>query len=289
MSAINPDNARVIRAYLYHLREAEGLSEKTIENAARIIAEYEVFTGVKNFRLFKARDAGDYRRHLLAKGGRKRAELSARATVRTKLLTIAKFFRWLASQPRYKSRIKFTDVAHFNLSLRDARVAAARREQPTPSLEQVRKAILAMPATTDIEMRNRALLACMALTGIRVGAIISMRLRHVRADRLGINQDSRDMDVKFAQSFTTYFFPIGLDILQIFLGYVDQARDVFGWADNHFLFPRTKQGGGAFQVQGLSDGKRRAPFGTYSAKHSLLRGSPILTPTPSEGCWSSPC
>src|ERR1700712_3782059 len=111
MSTINPNNARVARAYLYHLQEAEGLSEKTIENAARIIAEYEAFTGDKDLRLFKAKDAGDYRRHLLAKGGRRRAELSSRATVRTKLLTIAKFFRWLAGQPRYKSRIRFTDIA----------------------------------------------------------------------------------------------------------------------------------------------------------------------------------
>jgi site-specific recombinase XerD len=208
-------NARVGRAYLHYLREAEGLGEKTVDNAARVIAEYEEFTGGKDFRKFKPKDASGFRRKLLEKGGRRRAELSARSTVRTKLLTIAKFFRWLAGQPGYKSRIKFSDIAYFDLSLRDARVATARREQPTPSLDQVLKVIRAMPSETDIEKRDRALMACMILTGIRVGALISLRLKHVRADRLGIDQDGAEMQVKFGKTFTSYFFSVGNDILEI--------------------------------------------------------------------------
>jgi integrase len=254
MTATNAANERQKRAYLHHLREAEGLSEKTIDNAARILAEYEAFTAGKDFRHFKAKDAGSFRRKLLEKGGRRRAELSARATVRTKLLAIAKFFRWLAVQPGYKSRIKFSDVAHFNLSLRDARVAAAWREQPTPTLEQIQHVIRSMPAGTDGEKRDRALIACMLLTGIRVGAVISLRLKHVRPDRLGINQDARDMNVKFAKSFSTFFFPVGEDILRMFLDYVDYVRGELLWSADDPLFPRSKQIGGSFVVGGLDRG-----------------------------------
>lgn len=67
------------------------------------------------------------------------------------------------------------------------------------------------------------------------------------------------MDVKGAQSFTTYFFPIGSDILQMFLDYVDHVRGEPGWSDGHFLFPRAKQEGGSFRVQGLGDDRWKTP------------------------------
>lgn len=254
MTTINPSNERQKRAYFYHLREAEGLSERTIDSTARVIAEFEAFTKGRDFRQFTAKDAGNFRRKLLANGGRQRAELSSRATVHTKLLAIAKFFRWLAGQPRFRSRINFSDVAHFSLSLRDARIAAARREQPTPTLEQVLHVIRSMPSTSDLEKRDRALMACMLLTGIRVGAVISMRLKHVRADRLGIDQDARDMQVKFGKSFPTFFFPVGDDIRQMFLDYVDYVRAELLWGEDDPLFPRCKQGGGLFRVEGLRRG-----------------------------------
>jgi integrase len=280
MTSINPANERLKRAYFHHLREAEGLAEPTIDNAARIIKEYEEFSGGRDFRQFRAQDAGGFRRKLLEKGGRQRAELSSRATVRTKLLAMAKFFRWLAGQPGFKSRIGFNDIKHFNLSLKAARVAEARREQPTPTLSQVQHVIRSMPARTDIEKRDRALLACMLLTGIRVGALISLRLKHIRADRLGINQDARDMNVKFSKSFVTYFFPVGDDILQFFLTYVDHVRDQLEWRPDHPLFPRSKQSGGSFEVQGLGDDQWRTPGAVWSLfrRAFATAGVPYHTP-----------
>lgn len=280
MSSINPVNARITRAYLHFLAEAEGLAGTTIDNAARVIAEFEQFTGGKDFRQFKASSASAFRRKLLEKGGRRRAELSSRSTVHTKLLTIAKFFRWLAGQPGYKSRISRNDVAHFSLSLRDARVAAARREQPTPTLDQVLRVIRAMPAGTDVEKRDRALIACMLLTGIRVGAVISLRLKHIRADRLGVDQDARDVNVKFAKSFTSYFFPVGDDILRIFLDYADYVRDRLGWRPDHPLFPRSRQGGGSFRVNGLDEEgwKTPGPVWDIFRRAFAAAGQPYYTP-----------
>jgi integrase len=266
MTEVNAVNARIVRSYLHYLCEAEGLSEKTVDNAARVIREYETFTRGKDFRKFQPNDASAFRRKLLANCGRRRAELSARSTVRTKLLAIAKFFRWLAGQPGYKSRIKFSDMAYFDLSLRDGRIATARREQPTPTLDQVLTVIRAMPSETDIQKRDRALMACMLLTGIRVGAVISLRLRHVRADRLGIDQDGADMQVKFGKTFTSYFFSVGDDIRSMFFDYLDHVRQNLGWGEDHPLFPRTWQGD-AFGVKGLGD----VAWGTPGPVWSLFK------------------
>jgi integrase len=279
VSAANADNVRLVRRYLKRLRDVEGLCEKSIDNAARIIAEFEAFTGGRGFKCFRGEDAKRFEKKLFEKGGRRAAELSSRSTVHTKLQTMRKFFRWVREQPGYK-RISVDDVAHFGLSLRDARIATARREQPTPSLAQVLRVLRAMPAGTDIEKRDRALMACMAMTGIRVGAVISLRLRHIRADRLGIDQDARDMNVKFAKSFTSIFFPIAPDVLAMLTDYVDYVRDELGWSPDHPLFPRKRQDGGSFAVDGLDDvaWKTAGPVWDLFRASFAAAGVPYYTP-----------
>jgi integrase len=69
--------------------------------------------------------------------------------------------------------------------------------------------ILNIPATTDIERRNRALIAFTILTGARDGAIASFKLRHIDIDQGQIDQDAREVRTKFAKSFVTTFFPVG--------------------------------------------------------------------------------
>lgn len=279
MTPTNPLNARLSRRYLNRLRDVEGLCERSIDNAARIIAEFEAFIGARDFKLFRGHDAKRFEKKLFEKGGRRAAELSSRSTVHTKLQTMRRFFRWVREQPGYK-RITADDVAHFGLSLRDSRIANARRDQPTPSLEQVLRVLRVMPANTDIEKRDRALMACMAMTGIRVGAAISLRLRHIRADRLGIDQDARQMNVKFAKSFTSIFFPIAPDVPAMLLDYVSYVQGQLGWGPDHPLFPRKRQTGGAFAVDGLDDvcWKTAGPVWDLFRASFAAAGLPYYTP-----------
>lgn len=51
--------------------------------------------------------------------------------------------------------------------------------RPVPTLEQIRPALAAMPTETDIDHRNRAHVATTLLTGARVGAIASMKCKHL--------------------------------------------------------------------------------------------------------------
>jgi integrase len=85
----------------------------------------------------------------------------------------------LAGQPGYRSRLKYADADYFNLSEKEMRVAKARRERPVPTLEQIRHVLSTMPAGSEIERRNRALMAFALLTGARDGAIASLKLKHI--------------------------------------------------------------------------------------------------------------
>jgi len=79
-------------------------------------------------------------------------------------------------------------------------------------LEQIRHVIRSLPATTDIQRRDRSLIAFTILTGARDGAIASFKLRHVDIDEGKIDQDAREVQTKFSKSFITTFFPVGNDI-----------------------------------------------------------------------------
>ena len=95
------------------------------------------------------------------------------------------------------------------------RVATARREQKAPTLEQVNHVLSNMPVETEIERRNRALVAFTLLTGARDSAIASMKLKHVNLSAGYVYQDAREVKTKFSKTFTTFFFHVGNEIQEI--------------------------------------------------------------------------
>ena len=150
MPGCNPENERIKRRYFHHLREGEGLAESTINNARLAITSFEQFSGWANFGTFRQTDAIRYRKALLSGRSKRQAELSSRATVNTKLQQTEKFFRWLSTQPGFKKAITKDAFECLGLSRRDKRIALRAAPRPTPSVEQVRQAILAMPTTTPL-------------------------------------------------------------------------------------------------------------------------------------------
>ena len=97
-----------------------------------------------------------------------------------------------------------------------------------------------MPATTDIELRDRALIAFTILTGARDGAIASFKLRHIDIAAGTIDQDAREVRTKFSKSFVTTFFPVGDDIRAMVVDWVAYLRTDKLWGLDDPLFPATK-------------------------------------------------
>jgi site-specific recombinase XerD len=255
MNSINPANERLKRSYIRHMKEARGLADSTIDNALRALLEYERFTDFRDFGKFRINDAIAFKKSLKTARGRQSAERSRRSTIHNKLQPLQRFFTWLAEQPGHKTKIRFCDLEYLNLPRRDMQIARDQEVQPSPSLQLVQTAIRAMPSTTDLELRDRALMCCALLTGARVMALVTLKLRHVRSDRLGINQDAQDVHTKLSRSYPTFFFPVGDDIRQMFLDYVDHLRTNLGWNELDPLFPQAAQNVGEarhFHTVGLA-------------------------------------
>jgi integrase len=97
-----------------------------------------------------------------------------------------------------------------------------------------------MPNNTVIEKRNRALIAFTLLTGARDRAITTIKLKHVDLVANSIFQDARDVKTKYSKTFTTYFFPIGDDIQQIVVDWVNFLKTELLWGNDDPLFPKTQ-------------------------------------------------
>lgn len=238
----HPANERLKRQYLTFLREAKRYSESTVDAVAKAFSRFEEYTKYRDFKTFRYEQAIAFKKNLAQQRGQQSGEQLSKATLHATLTQLKHFFQWLAWQPGYRSRIQYADAEYFNLSEKEVRVATARREQKAPTIEQIKHVINAMPAVTDIERRNRALIAVTILTGARDSAIASLKLKHIDLVENCIFQDAREVKTKFSKTLTTFFFPVDEEFRSILVDWITYLREDKLWGNDDPLFPATDVG-----------------------------------------------
>lgn len=249
----HPENERIKREYFTYLTEAKRLSEKSVDQVAAAIAAFEASTGYKDFKRFHIEQAKKFKRLLGEQTNPETGKPLAVATVHSRLMALKAFFQWLAGRQGYR-KIGYADAEYFNPSANDGRIAAAVREKPVPSLEQIRHVLAKMPSESDIDKRNHALIAFAILTGARDDALASFSLRHVDCAGGKVFQDAREVRTKRRKTFTTWFFPVGDDMEAIVAQWVEHLCSALLFGPDDPLFPVTQVGvggSGGFEVQGL--------------------------------------
>ena len=236
----NAANTRIKREYFQYLKEAKRRDEASIDAVAKALSRFEESNGHKDFGRFNRNQAVAFKRKLDEQSSVITGMPLSRATVHSTLSALKAFFIWLAGQPGFKSKIAYDDADYFNLSEKDVRVANAIRQRPVPTLDQIHHVLNYMPADSDIELRNRALIAFALLTGARDGAISSLKMKHVDLREGVVNQDARDVRTKASKSFQTWFFPVGGGALGIFTEWCQHLRENLLWGDDDPLFPATQ-------------------------------------------------
>ena len=235
MAKHNAANARIKREYFQYLKEAKRRDEASIDAVAKALARFEEANGHKYFKIFHRSQAVAFKRKLDSQTAVRTGKPLSRATVHSTLSALRAFFVWLAGQPGSKTRISYADADYFNLSEKDLRIAKAVHLKAFPTLEQVHHVLATMPAGTDIEKRNRALIAFALMTGAR-------------------DQDARDVRTKASKTFATWFFPVGGNALEIVQGWCRHLRENLLWGEDDSLFPPTQIGldeNGTFAPVGL--------------------------------------
>jgi integrase len=254
MSKYCPENERVKRDYAFYLEAANGKQNGTIDAALRAIERFEASTNYKPFRKFHIEQARSFRARLAEETNAKDRPLSA-ATVTSTLKHLRNLFLWLSREPGFRSALNANDANYFSPSEQDLRIATARREKRVATLEEIKRVLASMPTGTTIEQRDRAIVAFAILTGARDGALASFRLKHIDMSAQTLFQDAREVRTKGRKTFTSIFFPVGTEPLQIVVNYVAMLKEHLVFSDDDPIFPSTQIGRGedhGFIAQGLS-------------------------------------
>jgi integrase/recombinase XerD len=270
MNKRHAGNTRIKREYFAYLKGPRRQSEKSVDVAAKAITRFEGYTRYKDFKTFRKEQAIGFTEHLRRQVGERSGEPLSRATLLSTSNALKRFFTWLSQQQGFKSRFTYIDAEYFALSLKETAIAQAVRARAVPSIEQIRHVVLSMPSGTDIEKRDRALVALAMMTAARADALASLKLKHVDLGVGSIRQDGRDVRTKFSKTFVTYFMPLGSDIRAIFDEWVAHLRDALLWGPDDPLFPKARIVCGPdcrFEASGLE----RAAWRSSAAIRAIYR------------------
>jgi len=201
-----------------------------------------VYTRYRDFKAFHIEQAMGFKRYLTKQVNARTGQPLSKATLYSILTALKNFFHWLAGRPGFRSRLSYSDTEYFNLSEKETRIAKAHRNRQGPTLDQVRHVIDRMPHGTEIELRDRALIAFALLTGARDSASASFKLKHIDVPAGRVDQDAREVRTKFSKTFTTWFFPVGEEVLEIVEEWVNFLHEHKAWGLDDPLFPATKVG-----------------------------------------------
>jgi len=254
MKKTSVNNVRIIHEYIKYLRDAKRQDHSTIDGSLKSINRFENYTGYLDFNKFKRKHAMGFKKHLLAQKSLVTGGKLSKATVLTATRHLKMFFQYLVTQKGYRAKINYSDIEYFNLSEKDTRIANTKRKRNVATIEQIMQTLKAMPSSTEIEMRDRALIAFVILTGARDGAVASSKIKHIDMAEQSFYQDAREVNTKFSKTFTTYFFPVDELPLKIVTEWIEYLCKELGYKQNDPLFPKTKLGHNnnqQFEVVGL--------------------------------------
>jgi integrase len=235
----NEENERVKRAYRLHLKAARGLNDASIDVATAAIHRFEESTAFRSFKKFHFEQAVAFRRRLDEARNERTGNPISKATALQVLNALRAFFLWLAEQPGYRSRIRYSDAAYFRLSEKDTRVAKATKARPVPTPEQIECVLERSPVATALERRNRAIVAFTWLTGVRDGALVTLKLKHVDLAKQLVDQDPREVKTKNSKQLRTTFFGVGGSAERIVEEWIAELRRDHLWGNDDPLFPAT--------------------------------------------------
>ena len=222
------ENERIINEYQIF---AGRYHAKTLDAHLAAIRDFEAFSQFKALRNTTPADADRYRGYLI--NGRHQG--LSRSTIRHSAAYMRVFFAWLVEQKGCR-RTNKTICDYFKLP--KGYLANAIQPEPRAFLaaEDLSRIVTKMPTSTPIEIRDRAIVVGSFVFGTRSNATASLRLGSVDLQRKMVRQDAEVVRVKNGKSQTTRWFPLGRDIEQIIIDWVEQQIRL-GYGPEDALFP----------------------------------------------------
>ncbi|RKX18571.1 MAG: hypothetical protein DRP35_09065 [Candidatus Zixiibacteriota bacterium] len=235
----NPKNESIKRKYFKWLREAIGYSNSTINMIEKSILLYEDFTTFEDYSVFNQKKAIGLKNWLQSRTY-KNKPISVTTSYHY-LRHLNDFFIWLSGQAGYKSKIDLDTVSYLSLDKKQVRLATAPKPVKFPSLEYVKKLTDSIEITTEIDKRDRALIAFLLLSGMRDKAICTLPICCFDRNTLEINQDPKfGVETKFGKTIYSKILKIDDVLLKYILNWSEYLEKCKLFSSTDPLFPRNK-------------------------------------------------
>lgn len=231
------------RRFFEHLKGGEGFDENSITKFAEAVAQWQIFSENDDFANFTKEKATEFRGWLNTRNAKTKTGSLAMATQYNYLRRVKRFFKWLSDQPEYKNKLRKTDVDFLRLSKKDARIATAGTTKRMPTFDEVKQIIESIEVKNEIDMRDRAIISFALITGMRISAIATLKIKNFdRANKL-IDQNPGDgVQTKNSKRILTTFFPIGWsEPERYFMEWYDSLQSKGAKPDDP-IFPSTLKG-----------------------------------------------
>ena len=271
MRNFNAQNERLKRKYIDFIKETKGRDHKTLDKVTAALVKFEESTKYKPFKNFHIDQARLFKTSLArAKNPITDKSLSL-TTIDATLRMVKGFFQWLSWQQGFKKVLSHGDAEYFNNNAKDARAAHAHRPVQFPSVKAAYHAFQGMPEATELQHRDKAIFAFLMLTGARVSATATLKLKHINLVDGTVFQDGREVDTKNIKVFMTTFFPVDPAYLACFKAWANHLKQdrLFGPEDALFPKPERELIDGKFTFRKVS----RAPYANSAKINMIVRQS----------------
>ena len=229
----NPKNERLKYKYLMYLMGPKRLDKKTWKKIMEHIRYYECLNDFEPLLPLTVEKIHNYVGRICNQG------LSL-SYIDQNLKALRDFYEWTTHQKAYTSGVDYNILPYFSLTNNQRKMARAPEYKESYEIDEILGVIRQMPAQTEIQQRNRALIALQALCGMRIAELASISLDNLKYNPTAKNWfvfvTLRNMRVKFAKTRHAYFMPWGSDITDIVLRWADKLREL-GFKDESPLFP----------------------------------------------------
>jgi len=238
MVKVNVKNERIKRRFFTWLKEADGCCDSTINNIEKSILVYEDFTKQADFTTFNPDRAIKFKKSLIKR--EYRGQTISITTYYTYLRYLRKFFSWLSWQAGYKSKITPDIVSYLKISEKEERIATQYIPREYPALEYVVKLANSIQITSEIDLRDRALISFTLLSGMRDKAIVTLPLGCFDEESLTITQNpKKGVQTKFSKYIPSTLFQFNDKLVGYVIDWVKHLKSK-GFGSQDPLFPRSK-------------------------------------------------
>ncbi|MBK7142272.1 MAG: tyrosine-type recombinase/integrase [bacterium] len=232
-------NEKVKRSYLKSMREARGYAPATIVAIERAISRWEEFSENEDYGRFTAKKAVAFKKYL-EEAGTGGKPLSANSRYHC-LHHLKQFFGWLSTQPGYRSKISADAISYLTLDRKTVRSISSSSQPKWPTLEYVKALVVSIDPVTELDRRDRALIAFLLLSGMRDKAVATLPLGCFDPETLEVQQrPTAGVDTKFGKSFKTVLLPFDEILLEVVKDWCHYLRTERLFSDSDPMFPQTK-------------------------------------------------